>query len=47
MDGTLLTINKSVATTKQDAVMDEFVEIYGDQWSDQENHRQREELKRF
>jgi|TARA_E500000178_G_scaffold347962_1_gene402210 hypothetical protein len=47
MDRALQTINKRVATTRQDAVADEFVEIDSDQWSDQEIHRQLKELKRF
>ena len=47
MDRALQTINKRVATIRQDAVADEFVEIDSDQWSDQEIHRQIKELKRF
>ena len=47
MDRALQTIKKRVATTRQDSIVDEFVEIDSDQWSDQENHRQIEELKGF
>ena len=34
MDRALRIVNKRVATIRQDAVLDEFVEIDSDQWSD-------------
>ena len=47
MDRALRIVNKRVATIRQDAVLDKFVEIDSDQCSDQEIHRQIKELKRF
>ena len=47
MDETLQTIKQRVATSRQDSIIDEFVEIDGDQWLDQEDHKQLRELKRY
>ena len=47
MEKALQTIKQRVATSRQDSIIDEFVEIDGDQWLDQEDHKQLRELKRY
>ena len=47
MEKVLMTIKKRVGTSRQDSIVDEFVEIDSDQWLDQEDHKQLRELKHF
>tara|TARA_E500000178_G_scaffold317119_1_gene337435 strand:+ start:17643 stop:17930 length:288 start_codon:yes stop_codon:yes gene_type:complete len=47
MEKVLKTIKKRVGISRQDSIVDEFVEIDSDQWLNQEDHKQLRELKHF